>query len=193
MSAVSVQEAESILSAFPGVASVTVVEHDITPDELCLVAYITPSDPTLDLPALQAHARRLLPGPLTPAAIVVLDELPVTADGAIDLSALPKPDLARFAPYRPPVTARQEALCALFAEILGVVRCGLDSDFFAFGGRSVDAILLAARISSELGIRVSMSDLFRAPTPSDLDRRLSTKPGPASDRRRGKGNDANAV
>jgi hypothetical protein len=175
MSAASIKEAESVLLTFPGLTSVTVVAQGMASGELCLVAYVTPVDPSLDLPALHAHARRLLPGPLTPAAIVVLDELPVTTDGTIDLSALPEPDPASLVPYRPPVTARQEVLCALFAEILGVVRCGLDSDFFSLGGRSVDATLLAARISSELGIRMSMADLFRAPSPGDLDCRISAK------------------
>jgi acyl carrier protein len=99
---------------------------------------------------------------------------PVDDDGKTDLDALPTPDLNGLMPYRAPATARQETLCVLFAEVLGVPRCGVDTDFFELGGRSVDAMLLAGRISSELGTRISMADLFRAPTPGDLDRRLDS-------------------
>jgi acyl carrier protein len=54
-----------------------------------------------------------------------------------------------------------------------VARCGVDSDFFDLGGRSIEAMMLAGRISTSLGIRVSMADLFRAPTVGDMDRRLN--------------------
>jgi hypothetical protein len=175
MGAASIRDAESVLAAFPGLADFTVVEHGTAPDDRCLVAYVVPSNPDLDVTALHAHARSRLPGPLAPAAIVILDELPMAADGTVDLAELPEPDLNGLLPYRAPESPRQETLCTLFAEILGVARCGMDSDFFQLRGRSVDAVLLAGRISIELGARVSMADLFRAPTPADLDRRLDVR------------------
>jgi acyl carrier protein len=54
-----------------------------------------------------------------------------------------------------------------------VARCGTGSDFFDLGGRSIEAMVLAGRISTALGIRVSMADLFKAPTAGEMDRRLS--------------------
>jgi len=107
-----------------------------------------------------------------PAAIVVVDEIPVTAAGAVDVGALPVPDLNGLLPYRAPATPRQEILCELFAEVLGVARCGVDNDFFDLAGRSVEAMVLAGRISTAFGVRISMADLFRAPTPAEIDRRL---------------------
>ena len=56
--------------------------------------------------------------------------------------------------------------------MLGVVRCGTGSDFFDLGGRSIEAMVLAGRISTALGIRISMADLFKASTVGDMDRRL---------------------
>ena len=56
--------------------------------------------------------------------------------------------------------------------MLGVVRCGTGSDFFDLGGRSIEAMVLAGRISTVLGIRISMADLFKASTVGDMDRRL---------------------
>ena len=78
--------------------------------------------------------------------------------------------------YRAPETARQETLCAIFAEVFGVPRIGIDDDFFELGGRSVDAVLLVARVNAALGVRVSMTDVFDAPTAAELDRRLDGAP-----------------
>jgi acyl carrier protein len=110
-----------------------------------------------------------------PAAIVVVDAIPVTAAGAVDAAALPVPDLNGLLPYRAPITPRQEILCELFAEVMGVARCGVDNDFFDLGGRSVEAMLLAGRISTALGVRISMADLFKASTAADIDRLVGVK------------------
>ena len=61
--------------------------------------------------------------------------------------------------------------------MLRVARCGLISDFFDLGGRSVEAMLLAGRINADLGVRITMADLFKAPTVADLDRRLDQMAG----------------
>src|SRR5487761_1638736 len=79
--------------------------------------------------------------------------------------------LAPCPPPRPP-PPRQDLLCELFAQVLGVARCGTGSDFFDLGGRSVEAMMLAGRISSALGIRLTMADLFKAPTVADMDHRI---------------------
>jgi nonribosomal peptide synthetase DhbF len=166
-------EVKSALAAFPGLADVTVIEHGAGQADQCLIAYVVPSGPGLDVPELHAYARKALTNGSMPAAIVVVDEIPATAAGAIDVAALPVPELAGLLPYHAPATPRQEILCDLFAQVLGVARCGVDSDFFDLGGRSIEAMMLAGRISTSLGIRVSMADLFRAPTVGDMDRRLN--------------------
>jgi acyl carrier protein len=56
-----------------------------------------------------------------------------------------------------------------------VARCGIDSDFFDLGGRSIEAMVLAGRISAALGVRVSMADLFKAPTAGEMDHVLNRK------------------
>jgi nonribosomal peptide synthetase DhbF len=166
-------EVKSALAAFPGLADVTVIEHGAGQADQCLIAYVVPSGPGLDVPELHAYARKALTNGSMPAAIVVVDEIPATAAGAIDVAALPVPELAGLLPYHAPATPRQEILCDLFAQVLGVARCGVDSDFFDLGGRSIEAMMLAGRISTSLGIRVSMADLFKAPTVGDMDRRLN--------------------
>jgi acyl carrier protein len=172
MDSESIGDVRAALAAFPGLADVTVVEHGAGQADQCLIAYVVPSGPGLEVPELHAYARKSLSNGSMPAAIMVVDEIPLTAAGAADVAALPVPELAGLVPYRAPATPRQELLCELFAQVLGVARCGIDSDFFDLGGRSVEAMVLAGRISSALGIRVSMADLFRAPTVGDLDNRF---------------------
>lgn len=171
MDSAGIGEVEAALAGFPGLAGVAVVEHDAGQAQECLIAYVAPSGPGLDVPELHAYARKTLRNGSMPAAIVVVDEIPVAA-GAVDVAALPVPDLDGLLPYRAPVTPRQEILCELFAEVLGVARCGVDNDFFDLGGRSVEAMVLAGRISMALGVRVSMADLFKAPSAGELDSRL---------------------
>ncbi len=173
MTTESIGEARAVLADFPGLADVAVIEHGAGQDDQCLIGYVVPSGPGLDVPELQAYARKSLPNESMPAAIVVVDEIPVTAAGTVNAVALPVPDLAALLPYIAPATPRQELLCELFAEVLGVARCGVNSDFFDLGGRSVEAMVLAGRISAALGTQVSMADLFRAPTVGEMDSRLS--------------------
>ena len=173
MESESIGEVKSALAAFPGLADVTVVEHGADQADQCLIAYVVPSGPGLDVPELHAYARKTLSNDSMPAAIVVVDEIPATAAGAVNVAALPVPELNGLLPYQAPSTPRQELLCELFAQVLGVARCGVDSDFFDLGGRSIEAMMLAGRISSSLGIRVSMADLFRAPTAGEMDQVLN--------------------
>ena len=169
----SIGEVKSALAAFPGLADVTVIEHGADEADQCLIAYVVPSGPGLDVPELHAYARNMLTNGSMPAAIVVIDEIPATTAGAVDVAALPVPELNGLLPYHAPATPRQEILCELFAQVLGVARCGIDSDFLDLGGRSIEAMMLAGRISTSLGVRVSMADLFKAPTVGDMDRRLN--------------------
>jgi nonribosomal peptide synthetase DhbF len=168
----STGQARAALTAFPGLAGVAVIEHGAGQDDQCLIAYVVPSGPGLDVPELHAYARKTLSNGGMPAAIMVVDEIPLTAAGTVDANALPVPELTGLLPYHAPATPRQEILCELFAQVLGAVRCGTGSDFFDLGGRSVEAMMLAGRISTALGIRLSMADLFKAPTVGDLDRRI---------------------
>jgi nonribosomal peptide synthetase DhbF len=175
MDSESIGEVRSALAAFPGLADVTVIEHGAGQADQCLIGYVVPAGPGLDVPDLHAYARKTLANGNMPAAIMVVDEIPVTAAGTVNAAALPVPELAGLLPYQAPATPRQELLCELFAQVLGVARCGMGSDFFDLGGRSVEAMVLAGRISSALGIRVSMADLFKAPTVGDMDRRLNLR------------------
>jgi amino acid adenylation domain-containing protein len=165
---VELGEVEAALSSAPGVArAVAVVREDI-PGDHRLVAYAVPGGPEEPAPAaVRAHASTVLPEYMVPSAVVVLGALPLTPNGKVDRAALPAPAGTGTA-GRPPRTPREGLLCRLFGEVLGVSGPCADDDFFALGGHSLLAVGLVGRIRADLGVRLGIRDLFRAPTPAAL-------------------------
>ncbi|MFB9445169.1 phosphopantetheine-binding protein, partial [Dactylosporangium vinaceum] len=162
-------EVQSVVARCPGVAQAAVVARDGG-----LVAYVVgEASPE----AVRAHAARSLPEYMVPAAVVILDALPVTVNGKLDRKALPAPDFAAVAGGgRPPSTPEEELLCAAFAEVLGLPAVGVDDDFFALGGHSLLATRLISRIRAELRADVTLRMLFEAPTVAGLAARLGERP-----------------
>jgi acyl carrier protein len=172
MATAAIQHVRAVLAAYPGLADLAVLAHEQESVGQVLVAYVVPGSPGLSMAALHQYARKLLPGSAVPAAIMVVDAIPVTSEGTAEPQALPAPDLRGLMPYRSPDTPRQEALCAIFAEVLARPRCGVDDNFFTLGGESIDAMVIASRVSATIGQEMSMNDLFDAPTVAELDRCL---------------------
>ncbi|EWC60856.1 Siderophore biosynthesis non-ribosomal peptide synthetase module [Actinokineospora spheciospongiae] len=162
---VELGEVEAALRAHPAVADAAAAVRGREQTERALVGYVVPTGggDRLDLDALRRDLGATLPAHLVPTTLVPLVELPLTATGKLDHAALPSP---RHAPAasRPPRTPREEVLCGLFAEVLGVGRVGIDDDFFALGGHSLLATRLVTRIRATLGVDLPLRALFDAPT-----------------------------
>ncbi|MBR8744929.1 non-ribosomal peptide synthetase [Nocardiopsis sp. MG754419] len=161
-------EVEAVLSAHPAVAHAVALVREDRPGDPRLVAYVVAEDGHgIDAVALAAHTARSLPEYMVPAATVVLDTLPLNSSGKLDRRALPSPRYTPTAVGREPRTPREEAFCALFAEILGLDRVGIDDSFFDLGGHSLLAARLVGR-ASDLGIELRVRDVFRSPTVAAL-------------------------
>ncbi|MGW3892462.1 phosphopantetheine-binding protein [Micromonospora chokoriensis] len=89
---------------------------------------------------------------------------------------MPEPVFANPSAYRAPGTPRQETLCSLFAEALGVTRVGLDDSFFDLGGQSLNGVRLINLINNALGLELTIDELFDFPTVAELDQHLGADP-----------------
>ncbi|SUA48132.1 Tyrocidine synthase III [Nocardia africana] len=159
-------EIEAALVAQPEVAqAVALVRGDDGMDQQLVAYVVAAAGQTVDTDRLRAALARQLPGYMVPAVVVVLDHLPVNASGKLDRRALPAPPRA-MREFRPPRTAAETLVCETFAQVLGVRRFGLEDNFFEFGGTSLSATVLAARLSAALGQQVPVLTLFTAPTPA---------------------------
>ncbi|GAA3086404.1 amino acid adenylation domain-containing protein [Streptosporangium carneum] len=161
-------EVTAAVGRCPEVRAAAVVVREDRPGDRRLVAYVvgavTPEE-------VREAARKAVPEYMVPSAVVVLDELPLTASGKVDRRALPAPEAAVSG--RAPRDPREEILCGLFAEVLGVPSVGVDDGFFDLGGHSLLATRLAGRVRSVLGVETPIRQVFETPTVAGLAAALS--------------------
>ncbi|GAA3610712.1 hypothetical protein GCM10022419_114660 [Nonomuraea rosea] len=161
---VELGEIDEALAKVPGISHAVVdARGELGAKEL--VAYLVGEQrPARELRELLG-AR--LPDYMVPTRYVWLDRLPLKTHGKVDRAALPEPSGDRpdqAAPYEKPVNRVEEVIAATWAEVLGVSSVGVLDDFFDLGGHSLLAMRVIARLARELGVPVSVMDLFQHPT-----------------------------
>ncbi|MFJ3829139.1 amino acid adenylation domain-containing protein [Streptomyces sp. NPDC090046] len=165
-------EIESALTAGEGVDRAVALVREDLPGFPHLVGYVTPAGqgPRPDAADLRRALAEVLPEYMVPSAVVVLEAFPLTANGKIDRRSLPAPDLAALAGAgaRAPRGAREEILCGVFADVLGLESVGPDDDFFTLGGHSLLAARVVARVRTALGTECGIRDVFEARTVAAL-------------------------
>ena len=169
-------EIEAVLASHAAVRQCAVSVREDTPGDKRLAAYwvaqpgatATPSD-------LREHLRIRLPDYMVPAAFVRLEALPLNINGKVDRKALPAPDAASVGgvkEYVAPRTPVEEALAAIWAEVLRAERVGIHDNFFELGGHSLLAIRVMSRVQEVFGVRLALRMLFESPTVADLALRI---------------------
>ena len=169
---VELTEVESALAAHPGVQEAVVVAREDGPAGKQLVAYLTARAATAPAaPALRNFLGERLPAYMVPAYFVVLDRLPLTANGKMDRRALPAPDAPGLAPDSSavaPRNPREAQLLAIWRQVLGRDDIGVEDNFFQTGGHSLKATRVVSRIRKELQAQVELKHIFTHPTVAQL-------------------------
>ncbi|WAJ47599.1 amino acid adenylation domain-containing protein [Mycobacterium sp. Aquia_216] len=162
-------EIRTALSDIDGVETAAVIAREDRPGEKRLVGYISgTAEPATARAELAAH----LPDYMVPAAIVVVDALPLTFSGKLDTRALPAPDFQDADRYRAPANAIEEIVAGIYAQVLGLERVGVDDSFFDLGGDSLSAMRLIAAINAGLAADLGVRAVFEAPTVARLAPRI---------------------
>ncbi|MGW1681155.1 amino acid adenylation domain-containing protein [Saccharopolyspora sp. NPDC002376] len=162
-------EIEAHLVAHPQVRQAAVVVREDQPGDQRLVGYTAGEAGAGEL---RTHLAGRLPGYMVPSAFVSVDEIPLTANGKLDVRALPAPEFGGDVAGREPRNDVEAGLCRLFAEVLGVREVSIDDGFFELGGHSLLAARLLARVRAELGAELTIRSLFDHPTVAGLSEQL---------------------
>lgn len=165
-------EIESVLTSHPQVKSGVVLLREDDPGVRRLVAYCVPAaEERPGASDLREWCARGLPEFMVPTAFVLLDTLPVTANGkGVDRKALPAPDMARpelATQYSSPTEGTQAVLAEIWREVLKVDRVGADDNFFALGGDSFLGMQVIAK-ARRRGMKLTPRVLFQNPTIAEL-------------------------
>ncbi|HEX6039304.1 amino acid adenylation domain-containing protein, partial [Longimicrobium sp.] len=162
-------EIEARLREHPGVTGAAVLARPDAHGGNRLIAWYT-GDESVDAGALRAHLAERLPDYMVPAAFVRMESFPLTPSIKLDRAALPEPDAEAYASraYEPPANETEEALAAIWAEVLRVERVGRRDNFFDLGGHSLLAVQVVSRVRQGLEVDLPLSELFTRPVLEDL-------------------------
>jgi amino acid adenylation domain-containing protein len=142
------------------------------PLERRLVAYLVPRPgSSLSYGPLREFLGKLLPDYMVPSLFMVLESLPVTANGKVDRERLPRPDAAnvlRDEVVTVPQTSLESRVSAILAELLELKRVDINDNFFLLGGHSLLGIQVIGRIRETFGVDLPLYRLFEAPTAAAL-------------------------
>ncbi|MFD5028671.1 amino acid adenylation domain-containing protein, partial [Streptomyces sp. NPDC058373] len=161
------------LLTHPHLTHAAVLAREDQPGTKYLAAYLV-TDEDVPEAELRAHLATTLPEYMVPGAFVTLPAIPLTVNGKVDRRALPAPEFtAPGTEYTAPRTEAERALCAIWAEVLGRERVGVEDDFFALGGDSITSLKITSRARAALGTHLTPRALFDHPTVAALARAVA--------------------
>ncbi|AFZ11265.1 amino acid adenylation domain protein [Crinalium epipsammum PCC 9333] len=169
-------EVETVLSQHPAVKQVVVVDQNDELGNKRLVAYIVTKSEQIPNSELRQFLTEKLPEYMVPSAFVILEALPVTANGKIDRKALPAPNFSErelASSFVAPRTPIENLLAEIWRKVLGVTQIGIHDNFFALGGHSLLATQLIAKVREEFQVELPLRSLFQFPTIATLAEQIS--------------------
>lgn len=162
-------EIESVLMQCAGVRQAVVIVREDVPGDKRLAAYIVPSgNQNIPVDPLRTHLKTSLPDYMIPNAFVVLESLPLTANGKINRLALPAPTGTAQTVRVPPRDDLEATLVEIWQRVLGLSCLGITDNFFELGGHSLLAVRLVAEIRQETGQEIPLATLFEGATIAHL-------------------------
>lgn len=176
---VELGEIEAAIAQHPMVETAVVVVRELDQDSLAetlherqLIGYIVPKvDTKLTERELRAFLKQALPTYMVPAVLIMLDMLPLTANGKVDQKVLPSPEfttVTEISPIISPTTSLEAALVELWTQLLGQKQIGIHDNFFELGGHSLLATQLVSRIRDRFHVELPLRRLFETPTIAEL-------------------------
>ncbi|MDX1694405.1 MAG: amino acid adenylation domain-containing protein [Ketobacteraceae bacterium] len=170
-------EIETALTSMDSISDTCVVARQDQAGNKQLVAYCeSPAGAEPDVAAIRAKLKQMLPDFMVPAAYVFMDRLPITPNGKFDKRALPDPDPDAFqvAEYVAPRNNVEEAMVAIWQDVLGLPQVGIYDDFFELGGHSLLITKVSSRIKEHLNVELPLRTLFEVPTIAALAEIIAT-------------------
>jgi len=162
-------ELEAVMSQHPGVAEAVAVVREDTPENKQLVAYVVGkvlSTPTVS--ELRSFLKEKLPDYMIPGVFVMLETLPLSANGKVDRRALPAPGAVRAETFAGPRTPIEKKLAEIFIEVLKAESVGIHDNFFDLGGHSLSATQVGSRVRNVFRVELPILCLFESPTIIEL-------------------------
>jgi tyrocidine synthetase-3 len=162
-------EIEGQLSKYEKIRESVVIARDNKDGEKYLCAYYVGRE-EVKLHEVREFLMKALPEYMIPSYFIQLEKLPLNRNGKVDRAALPEPDgkMSTGTLYRAPGNKTEEKLVEMWCTVLGVEGIGVDDNFFELGGHSLKAMVLVSRIRKELGVQLSLKQLFNNPTVKKL-------------------------
>ncbi|HWS86516.1 MAG TPA: amino acid adenylation domain-containing protein [Pyrinomonadaceae bacterium] len=178
---VELGEIEAVIGGHEGVLEALVMMRADGPGESQLVGYVVGRAGSNVTPGeLRNYLREKLPEYMVPAAVVMLDEMPLAANGKVDRRALPAPDQQRAqleAQFQAASTPVEEVLVGIWAELLGVDSVGVNDNFFDLGGHSLLVTQVASRVREIFEVEIPLRLYFDEQTVAGLARRVEQARG----------------
>jgi amino acid adenylation domain-containing protein len=165
-------EIESVLKQHSALQDAIVVAREDTSGNKRLVAYLVPRqfDEQPAVEELRAFLKEQLPDYMVPALFMYLEALPLSPNGKVDRKALPEPDTSRpdlQVAYVAPRTPTEQTLAAIWSQVLGIEKIGVNDNYFDLGGASIQSLEIVAQVT-EAGLPLALEMLFEHQTVAEL-------------------------